>query len=343
MVSYSPAVLTFTFAGTPAAGTMMSWFDGSEFVYVPAGDYLMGINLNKTEADNAPAHLVALDGFWIDQAEITNGQYARCVALDACAPPHQEGYAPHVFNDSLVQDEPVTGVDWEQARAYCEWIEGRLPTEAEWEKAARGTDGRLYPWGDTAPDCSWLNLSGCFQPPASAPVRSYPDGASPYRVLDMAGNVFEWTGDWYDANYYSVSPAQDPEGPSEGTMRVVRGSSFQSGPEAAPIILRQPLEPDLHRVDLGFRCVLEGDVLPPPPMCAVSALVPPGLEIKTPPDISITTSCIQIGSGEIGVINIDVGEISAGAFEVTTPDGQKVDCGALQEDATVLGCATVPD
>jgi len=211
--------------------------DGITLISIPSGTFEMGMDAElsvslcvefKTDcsvdefADEGPAHLVELKLFWIYQTEVTNAQYRRCVEEKACPPPALLEF----FHDSLFDDHPVVYVDWYSAQAYCGYAGGRLPSEAEWEKAARGTDGRLFPWGDAA-ECGKGNLKGCTQG-LTAPVGSFPEGASPYGVLDMAGNVSEWVADWYSPEYYRDSPLENPTGPSEGEMRVARGGSWKN-------------------------------------------------------------------------------------------------------------------
>jgi len=185
---------------------------------VPAGRFLMGSTSAdpKAGSDEKPQHSVYLDAFWIDRTEVTNAQYVQflnalgghtgtCGGHD-CAETQVEDKYSHILNldgryavESGFEEHPATQVSWYGAQAYCAWAGARLPTEAEWEKAARGTDGRLYPWGNEAPDCEKAQYGDCGG--ATVPVGGRPAGASPYGVLDMAGNVWEWVGDWYDPGY----------------------------------------------------------------------------------------------------------------------------------------------
>lgn len=249
----------------PPTGTPMIWVDGSILVHVPGSEFIMG-----GEGTDNPVHKVGLSSFWIYRTKVTNRMYAYCVAAGKCAPPKDPNSLKD-FNDAALRDVPVAGVDWEQADIYCKFIEGRLPTEAEWEKTARGPDGNIYPWGDAAPDCPLLNFNGACVGKKTK-VFDYPTGQSFYTALDMAGNAFEWTGDWYDPNYYGTSPVADPRGPEAGTVRTVRGSSYQSDPSQVPSYRRFFHDPIQFRPDLGFRCVVEKP-RPFAPMCS-QILVP---------------------------------------------------------------------
>ena len=209
---------------------------------------------NQCIDNERPQHTVTLDAYYIDKYEVTNARYQACVVSDACSPPNevrpftQELY----YGNTAYADYPVVHVTWDQAEAYCAWAGKRLPTEAEWEKAARGTDGRTYPWGEQAPDRMLLNYNG--NEGRTTPVGSYPDGASPYGALDMAGNVMEWTADWYDDDYYSVSPERNPPGPSAGEMRVLRGGSWVYYYIDVRAAYRDNDYPG-DWMNVGFRCV----------------------------------------------------------------------------------------
>ncbi len=218
----------------PAPGTeRTSPVDGMIQVYIPEGTFTMGGLDPNAEADEEPDHKVTMHGFWIDKLEVTNAMYLACAQAGVCDPPREfksqtrESY----FNNPEFADYPVVYVTWRDAATYCEWAGRRLPTEAEWEYAARGTDFRTYPWGDEPPDSSRANFN--YQVGDTTRVGSYPLGASPFGVLDMAGNVAEWVNDYYDANYYSKLVSMNPPGPGERSnyfSRVVRGGSFQDAP-----------------------------------------------------------------------------------------------------------------
>ncbi|MDP2965908.1 MAG: SUMF1/EgtB/PvdO family nonheme iron enzyme [Pelolinea sp.] len=191
--------------------------DGMVMVYVPAGEFEMGYEDGK--ANEKPVHSVYLDTFWIVQTEVTNGKYLICLADGICTQPVQGAHRALRHNSSSrdfyygnlgYNDYPAVYMNRAQAEEYCRWAGKRQPTEAEWEKAARGTDGRLYPWGNEPPNETLLNYNGIIGD--NTKVGSYPTGASPYGALDMAGNVWEWTADYYSEDYYSKSPAKNPIG-----------------------------------------------------------------------------------------------------------------------------------
>ena len=222
--------------------------DGAVYVPIPAGEFLMGSPEGVGYSDEHPQHTVYLDAFWIMQTEVTNAQYAKCVADGACSAPDNSRW-----QDPIYAHHPVTDVDWHQANAYARWAGGRLPTEAEWEKAARGIDGRTYPWGNEPPVQSLANC--CDFVNHITPVGSYRTGVSPYGVLDMAGNVWEWTADWYDSGYYSQSPAQNPTGPTSGDSRVVRGGAYDWDADVVRVANRDGSDPDYRGGHGGFRVV----------------------------------------------------------------------------------------
>lgn len=182
----------------------------------------------RAAPDEFPSHDVSLGSYWMDQLETTNAMYALCVSAGACAPPQDLGTArkPNYFNDPAFKDYPVVYVTWGQAKAYCEWAQRRLPTEAEWERAARGDDMRTFPWGEDKADWRFANFNMLVTD--TSRVGSYALGASPFGVLDMAGNVAEWTNDFYSAAYYAASPATNPTGPASSSSlnRAVRGGSL---------------------------------------------------------------------------------------------------------------------
>jgi formylglycine-generating enzyme required for sulfatase activity len=220
-------------------------------VFVSAGTFEMG---NDHFRDERPAHLIIMNSFWIDQTEVTNGQYQQCATEDVCQPPQRfDSYSrPQYYDNSEFANFPVIYVTWDDADTFCRWAGRRLPTEAEWERAARGPDARIYPWGNQLPSPGLLNYD--FRIGDTSAVGSYPLGASPYGVLDMAGNVNEWVADWYEADYYSQSPRSDPQGPVRTGYRVVRGGSWLDNRNYVRSGLRLSYPPESAFVDLGFRC-----------------------------------------------------------------------------------------
>jgi eukaryotic-like serine/threonine-protein kinase len=240
---------------TPVA-TQVSQVDGMTLVYVPSGKFLMGspdADL-KTGQEEKPQHPVYLSVYWIDQTEVTNAMYSRCVRAGVCRPPGQtrSSTRPDYFAEPGFYDYPVIYVSWQDADTYCRWAGRRLPSEAEWEKAARGVDGGTYPWGEAPPEAGLANFNS--QVGDTRAVGSYPAGASPYGALDMSGNVAEWVADWYDADYYPVSPASNPTGPTTGEFRVLRGGSWYSQLRAMRAAFRLSNYPDLQSETVGFRC-----------------------------------------------------------------------------------------
>jgi formylglycine-generating enzyme required for sulfatase activity len=219
---------------------------------VPAGEFTMGSPTG--DPDERPPHQVYLDSFLIDIYEVTVGQYAAFLQETGNHPPSDW----KAMNQFSHQKHPVSNVDWADAAAYCKWAGKRLPTEAEWEKAARGTDGRLYPWGNEPPTPRHANYeqAGSNSHGALAPVGSFEAGKSPYGLYDMAGNAWEWVSDWYDHGYYQTSPPKNPEGPPTGGFKVIRGGSWNNSSR----VLRSSdryWDPPTFRSQYfpGFRCV----------------------------------------------------------------------------------------
>jgi serine/threonine-protein kinase len=270
---------TITLTSTQTLGvvsTQINPIDGAEMVYVPAGEFLMGSD-EYADSDEAPEHTVYLDDYWIYKYEVTNEQFAAFVAETGYVTTGEERDGSWVYQDggwnwtdgaywaepkgpgSTVngkENYPVIHISWYDAAAYCEWAGGRLPTEAEWEKAARGTEGQTYPWGDESPNCNLAQFSDC--PGDTVPVGSFPEGASPYGALDMAGNVWEWVADWYDEDYYQNSPSQNPTGPASGTYRVFRGGSWYLSEWALRATNRYWSDPGYSYGASGFRCLSSG-------------------------------------------------------------------------------------
>lgn len=225
---------------------------------VPGGEFTMGADLIDNEQ---PIRQVHVGSFYIDQTEVTAAQYEQCVVAEACERPPYLGSAS-TYGFEARADHPVNGVRWLDARDYCSWVDGgskHLPTEAQWEKAARGIDAREYPWGDEPPpSCTHAVMSevapGCGEDRTWA-VGSKPEGASPYGVMDMAGNVAEWVSDYYGR--YDPRDTQDPTGPTIGTSRILRGGAWSSN---FPANLRAPLridsDPDAAYDTTGFRCAM---------------------------------------------------------------------------------------
>lgn len=255
----------------------VSPLDGATLVCVPAGEFLMGAGKDDVLAqeNEKPQHEVYLNAYWIDRTEVTNINFGKCLAAGACHPKVYEttatGYIPYAIHPDY-RDYPAFLYESEPAAEYCQWAGRRLPTEAEWEKAARGVDARLYPWGNQL-DCAHANYFVC-EPAASkatpdptgprcgyssscrtTPVDAYQAGVSPYGALNMAGNVWEWVADWYKVDYYAASPANDPGGPGTGVYRVIRGGGAKSVSQDLRVTARAIGEPQ-HYLDgqIGFRC-----------------------------------------------------------------------------------------
>jgi formylglycine-generating enzyme required for sulfatase activity len=250
-------------ASAPAAAPAGK--DGALMVLIPEGPFLMGNN--EGSGNERPEHKVFLDSYLIDQFEVTISRYAKFLA-EAKYP------APPTWDDDAVNtagNRPAVGLSWEDAEAYCKWAGKRLPTEAEWEKAARGPEGRRYPWGHMQPFVDIANYNrGVWVSDAVtlAPVESGVEGMSvrhgtkeggrsPYGLYHMAGNAAEWVADWYEREYYQKSPERNPKGPSEGDKRVIRGGSWSDPPVGIRTTARVSAEPDYRDRTLGVRCAMD--------------------------------------------------------------------------------------
>jgi formylglycine-generating enzyme required for sulfatase activity len=304
----STPTITTTPTLVPGA-TRASEKDGMVMVYIPGGQFMMGSSEEDPDAekDEKPQHEVRLDAFWIDQTEITNGMFARFVdetgyrTMAEIHPPKPVCVTPLIpvyneakktviskkgepickqpenwkmpggetFDVEANRNLPVVRISWSDALAYCEWAGRTLPTEAQWEKAARGADGRLYPWGNDLPDESLANF---YRPiiinplgigrffDSIAPVGIFVDGVSAFGVFDMAGNVSEWVNDWYSPEYYKSSPSENPSGPQEGAHRVFKGGSFATtSAEDLRSANRFYSVPNDSSNDRGFRCAISAD------------------------------------------------------------------------------------
>ena len=224
---------------------------------IPAGSFTMGAVSGEFDADETPPHKVYLDDYYIDTVEVTNALFARFVnksgyqtdAEKAC-----DSTTWRSFNTADRQRFPVIFVSWNDAAHYCASVGERLPTEAEWEKAARGATERIYPWGNSFNDNYANTVDAGIGQPVAVASRS---AQSPYGLYDAVGNVWELVQDWYGGGYYADSPRANPRGPSIGPFKVLRGGSFKSQPDRATTTVREKISPDSRGDDIGFRCALD--------------------------------------------------------------------------------------
>jgi formylglycine-generating enzyme required for sulfatase activity len=227
--------------------------DGGIMALVPAGEFLMGSS--DGASDERPVHRVYLDAFYIDKFELTTSRYAKFLRATGRK-------APDKWNDinpTFDWARPVIGVDWNDADAYCQWAGKRLPTEAEWEKAARGADGRKYPWGADEPtealaNFDWDSRRTWRGYSTLSPVGSYEEGKSPYSIYDASGNVWEWVADWYSPNSYGSNHERNPKGTTSGIFKVTRGGSWGDKIYSLRTSNRRGIPPGDRYRDLGFRC-----------------------------------------------------------------------------------------
>lgn len=245
-------VFTLTPPSIQEIRTEVSPKDDMTMVFVPAGEFKMGSE--QGGIDEKPVHGVYLDAFWIDQTEVTNAMYAKCVQDEICKSPalDKSNTRSIYYGNPEYDDFPVLYVSWNDANTYCSWVERRLPREAEWEKAARGTDQRIYPWGNDSPNGDLLNFNNNLGD--TTKVGSYPEGISPSGALDMAGNAWEWVADIYNETYYSSSPATNPTGPVLGEGRVLRGGAFYFPDIGVRSTHRDSYDQSFNSFSIGFRC-----------------------------------------------------------------------------------------
>jgi formylglycine-generating enzyme required for sulfatase activity len=245
-------IVIITFTPTVLPSEIMDE-QGVPMALVPEGKFTMGSTDNFSNEN--PTHLVNLTSFYIDKYEVTNRNYNLCVQKGECLPPKKRGSKTHesYFGNPEFDYYPVIYVTWDMARTYCQWRGARLPSEAEWEKAARGADGRMYPWGDTIrnTESNYNGLMGDL-----AVVGTYNSGVSPYGLFDMAGNAQEWVSDWYQENYYSslFGDVKNPQGPLTGAERVIRGGSWDAGKNFIRTTYRFKSLPSVSFYNISFRC-----------------------------------------------------------------------------------------
>jgi hypothetical protein len=222
----------------------------------------MGCNAavdTECESDELPYHEVTLDKYFMDKTEVTVAAYGECVTAGGCIAPYTGSYCN--WNVGGKEDHPVNCIDWNLSKAYCEWAGKRLPTEAEWDKAARGTDGRKYQWGNGLATCEYAVMNeggnGCGTDSTWSVCGKSPAGDSPYGLCDMAGNVWEWVSDWYGSAYYNSSPSVDPQGPTTGSNRVLRGGRFINNAAVVRASRRGNVLPTYQDYTFGFRCATD--------------------------------------------------------------------------------------
>ena len=256
----APAVISKTELVHPTSvqsSTVVSQFDeildskGVWMRLIPAGKFTMGRNVGF---DERPAHSVYLDAYYIDKYEVANVFYKACVDQGVCKPPKKISSATHTdyYTNLDFNIYPVVYVDFNMAKTYCEWRGAKLPSEAQWEKAARGTDQRTYPWGEGI-DESLANYNSIAGDTNS--VLSYAKGVSPYGIYNMSGNVSEWIADWYVEDYFQHSPSSNPQGPESSNYRVLRGGSWSGLDGFVSTTYRTKVYPESAYYDIGFRCV----------------------------------------------------------------------------------------
>jgi formylglycine-generating enzyme required for sulfatase activity len=235
----------------PHSGAMRIGKDGAPAILISGGSFVMG------DDENSPQRTVFVDAFYMDNFEITVGRYAKFLEATGSARPPEEWESVKIQTDSEL---PVVGVNWGEAAGYCKWAGKRLPTEAEWERAARGKDERKYPWGNDAPAAESARYGKRYENPVYqdgvARVGSYAKDSSPFGVFDLAGNVTEWVGDWF-SDSVPVGEGPNPKGPESGTSRVLRGGSWYDPAERIQVTKRWHASPANRSDGIGFRCAAD--------------------------------------------------------------------------------------
>jgi formylglycine-generating enzyme required for sulfatase activity len=313
--------------------------DGAETIFIDGSTFMMGSLSTDVgaESDEQPQHEVNLGCYNIYKKEVTNAMYAKCVASGSCFPvqPRENTPTAHV-NDPLFSEYPVVGVDYNMATEYCSWAGARLTTEAEWEYASRGNKLFTYPWGNNDPTCSLANSKGCFNPDDTEKVGSLTAGNSPVKVMDVAGNAWEWVFDWYGANYYQNSPSNNPTGPINGFWKVVRGGGYNSIPSFLRTANRHAGDPYEAYYNVGFRCatgaftLTEGYQQPNQDLhrIPINGPVDDG-DPNNPGNPSLNTGILPIGCPD-GNGNLHI------FLEVSSPDTPQM--GSFYLNGEVFGC-----
>ena len=241
---------------TPNPGTnRLISKDNMTVIFIPAGEFIMGSSDDDKDAnaEEKPAHKVYTDAYWIDRTQVTNAMFRSCVKAGACTYDLLPVTAPNYYNP-IYDNHPVVYVTWQQAATYCAWEGGRLPTEAEWEKAARGPKNTLYAWGDQIPNANLVNLNNYVG--NTTAVGLFPRGQSAYGIMDMGGNVREWVSDWFADDYYQHSPTNNPKGPETGEKKVLKGAAFSDMKVFSRSADRLTHVPDSPGNVRGFRCMI---------------------------------------------------------------------------------------